>query len=235
MERSIALSDEIRSLRARTLAELTAAYDYFADTKTAWRLVRRVVKSGHKLKVRNKATSTITTQAELVARAPHYIAGPLAEATFQQFIALFEGFYFDLLQLWLTAHPQSLGRKTIELRSILDLPDKDAVVQAIVLNELHEVVYKRPADWFAYLEERAKLGCPSSDEIARITEAKATRDVLVHNRGVANATYLRKAGALARVAEGEYLDVPAEYHRAVWNLLRKVVADLSDAALAKAV
>jgi len=47
---------------------------------------------------------------------------------------------------------------------------------------LNEVLYERPAEWFAYLQEKVKLGCPSAVEIERIAEAKATRDALIHNR-----------------------------------------------------
>ena len=39
-----------------------------------------------------------------------------------------------------------------------------------------------------------KLGCPTDDEIERIAEMKATRDLLIHNLGIANKTYLDKAG-----------------------------------------
>lgn len=79
-----------------------------------------------------------------------------------------------------------------------------------------------------------KLGCPTADEIERITEAKASRDVLIHNRGVASKTYVSKAGRFARYQEGEILDVPESYHRDMWELLRKVAADVSSAAVAKA-
>jgi hypothetical protein len=78
-----------------------------------------------------------------------------------------------------------------------------------------------------------KLGCPSADEIARLAEAKATRDVLVHSRGVAGKVYESKAGKLARYKDGERTDLPEPYHRETWELLRKLVADISDATVAK--
>lgn len=121
----------------------------------------------------------------------------------------------------------------VDFKTILDLPDKDAVVRAIVGKELNEVLYDRPADWFAYLEEKAKLGCPSADEIDRLAEAKASRDLLVHNGGIANRAYLDKAGRLARFQDGERIAIPDDYHRETWELVRKIVVDVSDAAVAK--
>jgi hypothetical protein len=94
--------------------------------------------------------------------------------------------------------------------------------------------HDRPDEWFAYLEKLAKLGCPTESEIERIAEAKASRDLLVHNRGVANETYEDKAGKRARYKDGERIDIPEPYHLATWELIRKLVTDISDAASAKA-
>ena len=66
-----------------------------------------------------------------------------------------------------------------------------------------------------------------------LTSAQASRDVLAHNRGVTNNTYVAKAGGLARFREGERIDIPEPYHRETWELIRKVVADISDAVIAK--
>ncbi len=230
----MSLAEDIRLLRDRTLADLNVAHDYYEDTKTAWRTVRRVVASGDAFTNTNVATGTVTTEAELVAKSGGYVKQQLAEATFQQFLSIFEIFFFDLLRLWLTAYPQNLGGKKVEFKAVLDAPDKEAIVPLVVNKELNEVLYKRPAGWFAYLEERAKLGCPTPDEIQHVADAKATRDVLMHNRGVAGKSYEAKAKPLARYADGERIEVGEAYHRATWVLLCKVVAEVTDAAGAKA-
>jgi hypothetical protein len=139
----------------------------------------------------------------------------------------------DFLRLWLVAYPRSLGARQVEFRAILDAPDKDAITLLVVNKELNELLYERPAAWFDYLEQRARLGCPTEGEIDQFTEAKASRDVLVHNRGVANWVYEAKAGKLARYQSGERIEIPEPYHRQTWELLRKIVADLSGAAAAK--
>ena len=71
---------------------------------------------------------------------------------------------------------------------MLDAPDLATVVLAVVDRELNEIKYGRVADWFAHLERLAKLGVPASEEIDRLAEIKAARDILVHNKGVVNAT-----------------------------------------------
>lgn len=229
----MALADEIRSLRDRVLADLDFSHDYYTDTKTAWRLVLKAIASGDEFTNQNAITGTVTTQVDLAAKAHGYIAEQLNEATFQQFIAIFEHFLFELLRLWLTAYPESLGGKKVDFKVVLDPPDKDSITSLVVRKELNEVLYDRPAGWFDYLESKAKLGCPSVDEIERIAEAKASRDVLVHGRGIANKTYESKAGNLARCKDGDRIAITDQYHRETWGLLRRVILDTSNAGIAK--
>ena len=79
-----------------------------------------------------------------------------------------------------------------------------------------------------------KPGCPTVDEIERLAEIKASRDILVHNKGIANAAYVAKAGSRARCRDGEKLRLPERSHRESWETIRKVVLDVSAAATAKA-
>jgi hypothetical protein len=228
------LVDDIHTLRDRAMADLNAAQDYFGHGKIAWFVLRQVIAARPAFVIRNNVTGTATNQPDLVDKAETYVARELTQATFQQFISIFEAFFFDLLRLWLLAYPQHLMGRKVDFKTVLDAPDKDAVTLAVVNKELNEVLYERPADWFAYLNDKVKLGCPTMDEIERIAEAKASRDALVHNRGVAGRAYLLKAGKLARHKEGEQIDILQDYHRQTWELIRKVVADISNAAIAKA-
>lgn len=230
----MALADDIRALRNRVLGDLNDAHDYYADTKIAWDIVRQFIGAGRTFSIRNMTTGTVTTQADLVGKARGYVAEQLAEATFQQFISIFENFFLDLLRLWLMAYPQSLSGKKVDFQAVLDAPDKDAITLLVVNRELNEILYDRPTGWFKYLEDKAKLGCPTADEMDRLAEAKASRDVLVHNRGVASKIYESKAGRLARYTDGQRIDIPEHYHRETWELIRKVISDLSNAAIAKA-
>jgi hypothetical protein len=230
----MALAADITALRDRALADLSAAHDYYTDTKIAWDIVRRFIDSGQTLSVRNMTTGTVTTHVELAGKSRGYVAEQLAEATFQQFISIFENYFFDLVRLWLTAYPKSLSGKKVDFKDVLDAPDKDAITARVVSKEVNEILYDRPTGWFDYLEDKAKLGCPTQDEIARIAEAKASRDVLVHNRGVASKTYESKAGKLGRYKVGQRIDIAEHYHRQTWELLCKVVSDLSGATIAKA-
>ncbi len=252
----MALADDIRALRDRALAELHAAHDYFSDTKIAWGIIRESVRDGNKFTIRtipdiaialeppmlggsspvlqSNQTGTETTEAELASRAREYIKQQLPEATFQQFISILEAFIVDFMRLWLVSHPESLSNKQVDFKTVLELPDRDAITRFVVDKEVNEITYKSPASWFEYMDEKMKLGVPTTAERQKFTEAKASRDVLVHNRGIANKIYESKAGALARYKAEERIDIPGDYHKDRWELIRKLVTDISDAAIAKA-
>src|SRR6185437_3421190 len=93
----MSLADEIRALRDRSLADLSAVHDYFTETKRAWRIVRKVIRSGRKFTIHNSATGTVTAGSLLAEKATKYVAGFLAETPFKQFVAIFENYFFDLL------------------------------------------------------------------------------------------------------------------------------------------
>src|SRR5438552_3692609 len=116
----MALADDIRGLRDRVLADLTAAHDYYTDTKTAWDIVRQAIAAGRTFSIQNLTTGTVTTQVELTGKARGYVAEHLAEATFQRFVSIFELFLLDLMRLWLAAYPQSLGGKKVDFQEVLD-------------------------------------------------------------------------------------------------------------------
>lgn len=230
----MSLADEIGRARDRARAALVAAHDYYYDTRQMWERVEVDIKYGRPLAYTNPATGTATTQAELANRIPLYARRLIAEATFQQFLTIFEAFFTDFLRAWLRAQPHFLlPTEPVPFPDILSAPDKPALVEEAVERKVLGLFYRKPADWFKFIEDKLHLGRPTADEVARLAEAKATRDVLIHNQGVANDVYLTKSGALARHPLGEFIDLPEPYHHGVWELLLKVVADLGNAVIAK--
>jgi len=230
----MALADDIRNLASRTFSALDASHDYYTYTKRVWRLLPQIVKDGRTFTFRNLTTGTTVDERALLGRAQLYVTDYLMSSTFQHFVSLFEDFFFDLLRTWLAVYPGSLSKKQLEFGAVLKAPDKAALVLTVVDKELNDLRYERVAEWFAYLDRLAKLGCPTAGEIEQLAEIKASRDILVHNKGIANATYVSKAGSHARFRERERLTLPEPYHRTSWETIKKVVRDVSDAAIKKA-
>jgi hypothetical protein len=229
------LRADLEAVRDQALATLDDTHDYYTYTQGAWRTLNLAVqRDGMVFSLQNLATVSTVSEKDLLARAQRYVAVDLSSGTLQQFVSTFENFLLEVLRLWLLAYPKSLSARNLSGREILSLPDKPAIVDALVEKELRDVFYDRPANWFEYLRQKVDVGAPLAPEAEQFAEIKATRDVLVHGRGIANAYYVEKAGRAARAQAGQPLDVTEQYHRASWELIRKLVSDIGTGMAAKA-
>jgi hypothetical protein len=230
----MALADEIQTLATRTVSALGASHDYYTYTKRVWRLVQGLVREGRTFSFRNLTTGTRVDEKQLLSRAQDYVTNYLISSSFQHFVTLFEDFVFGLLRSWLAAYPAGLSGKQIEMGAVLAASDTSELVLMVVDKELNDLKYKRVLEWFTYLDRLVNLGCPTIDEIEQLAEIKTSRDILAHNNGIVNATYVSKAGNRARFQIGERLEISEPYPRASWETIRKVVHDVSAAAIVRA-
>ena len=120
----MALAADIAALRDRAIADLNAAHDYHTDTKIAWDIVGLAIADGRTIFNRNMTTGAVTTHVELAGKSRSYVAEQLAEATFQQFISIFENYFFELVRLWLLAYPKNLSGKKVDLKTCWMLPTR---------------------------------------------------------------------------------------------------------------
>lgn len=239
--------DQIRVLSSRIQDELSRGSNYYNHTTAAWRLLQQVVDEGRNIQVRDTITGDVTDGRTLAALAQGYVTEYLSESVFQHYISLFEDYAFGLIGAWLIAHPRGIvgldddasddklkkSDKTVPLSFVTDNPDREGILRAIVGRELDRLKYRRLAAWFDYLEKRARLGVPSKEQIERLAEMKASRDVLAHNRGIVNQTYLLKAGSRARYPDGARLEITEPYLRDSRLLLIEVVRGTSEKAIEK--
>jgi hypothetical protein len=231
----MALRDEIIVVRDRALHSLNEGHDYFTYTKFTWRsLSQEVMRDGLKFTWQNLATGSKVTETDIESYAQRYVARELACATLQQFVSIFECFLSDVCRAWLLAFPVGIARRQLNGREILSLPDKPAIIDALIEKELRDVFYDRPSNWFGYLNNLVSLGAPTQKDVESFSEIKATRDILVHGQGIANAYYVDKSGKAARVRLGEPINVPEPYHQQSWTLICKLVRDIGDGMAAKA-
>jgi hypothetical protein len=229
------LREEIQAVRDRALTNLKHAHDYYTYTKSAWRTLQQLIqRSGLKFTWQNRHTNTVLSEQDALKSAQGYVAVELTASTLQQFVSIFENFLTDAIREWTRAHPERLSGKQLSGKDILGLPDKTAIIDALIEKELIDLFYDRPADWFDYLKRLVNINSPTSAEAGQFAEIKATRDVLVHGQGIANALYLNKAGQAARAALGQPLNIPDNYHQESWVLIHKLVQDIGTAMMAKA-
>ena len=202
---------------------------------------------GRSVGIVNEASGQEVPAPDLELIAQRYVTINLAESVFKGLAGLLEDWILGLSRLWLTAYPVQLDTADndatdrsraqrrdeiqVPLSEILAAPDRDAILGGVVERVVRELAYRRPAQWFRFLDNRVNLGCPDENQRGALCEMKATRDVLEHNRGRVGPDYLEKAGAFARYAVGDIVQIDEPYLMQCLALMRDVVETMADAAI----
>lgn len=230
------LRDQVDALRSQALAGLAAAHDHLSFSQSLWANRLAATRYGGR-------TTHVTLNVVTGSQLDDETVGPFAAAAInaylpsaavQQFVSLTEVFLGDLVRLWVTAHPFHL-RGQIDVQTVVAAADREAVLQPLIDRYVMEMAFKSPREWFRQLNAVVSLGgVPDDGRVDAFAELKATRDVLVHGRGFANATYVRKAGPLARAADGEPIDLPDDYVSDAWQRCQALVDAVGVAAAGRA-
>lgn len=129
-----------------------------------------------------------------------------------QLVTITETMLNDLLRAILIEFPKKIpNKRKLDIDQVLACDNLDQIKLAIVDTILNEFAYKSPkeyADEFSFYTGVKLLENPVFHQYI---ELKATRDIHIHNKGIANEIYLNKAGVLARVKSGHYLPVTIQY------------------------
>lgn len=160
------------------------------------------------------------------------------ERSFIMLVASFELFLQELLQVIVTAYPKKVGQIEFKLSEIIDAGSPDELVRQAIDTTLNQLMYKKPNE---YLTAVANLLSIDADALRGewliFAEAKARRDLAVHNGCKCNAIYLRKikeAGLVSQYKLGERVFPPAPgYLDQVCKTLSNLANVLMDTVIAK--
>jgi hypothetical protein len=226
----VAVADEIDALCLRTKSDLDDLSNFGKHNHVIWTQFKVWVQQGNTLRSKNAKTGTKVTEKDLLRLYARYRTTYLFGLSFVQLVTIAEAFLFDFLRLLLTNDPRHLAqKKQIEVGVALSVADREALVLLIAERELNELRYDRPKAWFDYMGKIIKLGCPTEEEIERIAEMKAARDLIIHNSGIVNTIYADKAGTKARYAPGDKVVIDRPYFEGCWALAKKLVDDIGAA------
>ena len=231
----MSLRSDVVELTRSGLTALAAAHDHFAYSQQLWLelLTDPSVLAGRHTKLTNPITGSAVDDAVLVPTVNVAAELYLPSAAIGQFVSVTEAFVGDLIGRWLVEYPYHF-KGTVDVQTVLSAPDRPAVLQLLADQFVGAMAYKSPRDWFKQLNAIVALGVPADAEVDAFAEIKATRDVFVHNRGIANDVYVRKAGPLARAVDGEPLDLPDPYVDDGWRACHAIVDAVGTAAAERA-
>lgn len=129
-----------------------------------------------------------------------------------QLVTIAEPLFSDCLRTLLSEYPKKLGSKRrIPLAVLFGAGSLDEAYGAAISAYLNELSYITPRDYAESVEHVFSFNLLAISNFHKYVELKATRDIYVHNQGIANETYVNKAGSHARVQSGHVLPIDLNY------------------------
>jgi hypothetical protein len=149
---------------------------------------------------------------ELVSRYEHLGLTQLPINAIYQLITTIESLLGSIIRAVLTEFPAKISsKKNFDAGFILGCESLDVLKAKIIDSILNELNYKSPREFAVEFAHLVGINLLEKPVYHRYIELKATRDIYIHNLGIANAVYLAKSETLARVRDGEYLPVTIQY------------------------
>lgn len=150
-------------------------------------------------------------------------------------VALVDSYISGSLETVIRAYPQKLlvspkGNElkddaplAVDVREVVNASSLDGLIAEKANQRVRDANYATPEAFFKY---SSKVFGFEFDEALRLefSEIKATRDIHVHNDGIANRIYVKKAGRLARAQDLEPLTVDSEYLRTSIACLKLIIS-----------
>ncbi|MCQ4574275.1 MAG: hypothetical protein NOU37_03365 [Candidatus Brocadiales bacterium] len=128
---------------------------------------------------------------------------------FISIITTYEAWMSDILRLILREYPKKIRKEKVESSTIKDSSSYEECLERLIDEELRDIFYKGPREATKHLQLITSIDIESIPGLADIFELKTLRDILLHNKGVVNGEYLRRAGSKARAKKGEKIRINA--------------------------
>jgi hypothetical protein len=152
------------------------------------------------------------TRDELLQRYQYLAFQQLPVNGIVQLVTIVDALLGDIVRSVVVRYPQKLGAKrSIQLQSLLEAKSLEEVHLRATDALLNDLSYKSPTDFAAAMQELLSINLVECPAFHKYVELKATRDIHIHNRGVVNETYLKKAGSHSRARSGAALPVDIQY------------------------
>jgi hypothetical protein len=107
-------------------------------------------------------------------------------------ISITEGYFVDIVKEILTLYPEKIGKEKLELKDVLCLT-RDEIILSSAEKYIDGIMRKRPKEYLSEIGKILSIGeIELTEDWKKFIEAKARRDIGVHNNWIINETYKRK-------------------------------------------
>lgn len=146
---------------------------------------------------------------ELLQRYRFLAFQQLAVNGLVQLVTIIEAMLGDVIRAIVLKYPHKLGSKrTMPLQAILESSSIEELHLRATDALLNELAYKSPSEFAELAASLLSINLLECPAFHKYMEIKASRDIFIHNRGIANEIYQRKAGSHVRARSG--MNLPAD-------------------------
>lgn len=143
---------------------------------------------------------------------------------FVDLISEIEIYFTHVIKAVIEKHPKKIGSASFKLNEIINADSIDTLVTKAAEEHLNKLMYKKPMEYLSSICELLSIEEEKlSEHWKYYVEAKARRDLGVHNRWSCNSTYLRKieeAGIKSNAKENDFMF--PNYEKYIKDLLDKL-------------
>ena len=108
----------------------------------------------------------------------------------------------DVVRAVVVRYPHKLGgKRNISIQTVLESTSLAEVHLRATDALLNELAYKSPTEFAESVQPLLSINLLECPAFHQYVEVKATRDIFIHNSGISNDVYVRKAGHSNKLIE----------------------------------
>ena len=162
----------------------------------------------------------------------HYFCGLMLFSL----VAEVEYYLAEIVQAIITAHPKKIGSMQIKLADLIDRPQSE-IVGIAASKFMNDLMFKKPTEYLDGICDISGLNKNSLTALwLQFVEAKARRDLGIHNSWIVNDIYLRKlqeAGISTTLKIGDSACPDHDYILPTSNACEALIKEISTQVEAK--
>lgn len=127
-------------------------------------------------------------------------------------VTIVETMFGDIIRDIVIQYPKKLGAKrTVTFEDVIHATSIEEIQLRVTDLFLNELSYKSPTEFSEALKSLLSINLLECPAFHKYIEMKASRDIFIHNRGITNDIYIRKAGSHARAKVKQGLPADNQY------------------------
>ncbi|KAA2223131.1 hypothetical protein [Chryseobacterium sediminis] len=144
-------------------------------------------------------------------------------------VTMVEGILIQVLDEILQKYPSKVGSKIkVDAGVIIESQSLEELKRYLFKRIINDITYKSPEDFAKEFKDFTGIDLGKFAMYNNYIELKATRDLYMHNNGIVNEIYLRKAKGLGRALENEKVVCDYDYFLKCYEVCLQLVEFIVD-------